>query len=459
MKLKLLIITILFNCNLYSQFGGPIIIPSDINGLNNIFSADLDGDGDMDVLSTSKTDNKIVWYENEDGEGTFSNNHIVSMNNDYGAINYVYIADLDNDNDNDIVAAYDYGLVWFENLNGLGIFSEAKLISYDVDRAIQTKAIDIDDDGHKDIVCSNIYNDSQVTWSKNIDGLGNFGPAQRIAGPGINGPNYFWVDDMDGDGDMDVVTSTYDLFFPNFVDNNISWFENMGGNGTFAPKQLIINNAGSPEAITTIDIDNDGDMDIVVASYFDNEVYILENLDGAGNFSDKIVLPIVLNRPKSIFDFDYDNDGFIDILIAADNKVSLIKNDGFGNYNLEIIISEIANKAISVFASTIDNDNVLDVITASSNDNVIAWYKNETLSVENNNSIIFSVFPIPTINILTVDSNSQITNIKIYNELGQLVFQTINKNEIDISHSSKGYYIIRIEDINQHYEIKKILKI
>ncbi|NQT24826.1 VCBS repeat-containing protein [candidate division KSB1 bacterium] len=39
-------------------------------GATSVYSADLDGDGDMDVLSASERDNKIAWYAN-DGSGGF----------------------------------------------------------------------------------------------------------------------------------------------------------------------------------------------------------------------------------------------------------------------------------------------------------------------------------------------------------------------------------------------------
>ena len=36
-----------------------------------VYAEDVDGDGDMDVLSSSRHDNKIAWYEN-DGSGSFT---------------------------------------------------------------------------------------------------------------------------------------------------------------------------------------------------------------------------------------------------------------------------------------------------------------------------------------------------------------------------------------------------
>jgi len=50
------------------QFSDRKVI-SPIDRLTSIYSADLDGDGNVDVLSASADDNKIAWYEN-DGSGS-----------------------------------------------------------------------------------------------------------------------------------------------------------------------------------------------------------------------------------------------------------------------------------------------------------------------------------------------------------------------------------------------------
>jgi len=42
-----------------------VIVQSETNGPTSVYAADLDGDGDLDVLSASYNDDKIAWYENE----------------------------------------------------------------------------------------------------------------------------------------------------------------------------------------------------------------------------------------------------------------------------------------------------------------------------------------------------------------------------------------------------------
>ena len=90
------------------------MISNSADGADEIHAADLDNDGDMDVLSASYYDNKIAWYEN-DGTGLFIDEHIIS-NNALGARG-VYTADIDNDGDIDVLSASngDDKIAWYEN--------------------------------------------------------------------------------------------------------------------------------------------------------------------------------------------------------------------------------------------------------------------------------------------------------------------------------------------------------
>jgi hypothetical protein len=42
-----------------------IIVQSEIRATDSVYAADLDGDGDQDILTASVGDDKIAWYENE----------------------------------------------------------------------------------------------------------------------------------------------------------------------------------------------------------------------------------------------------------------------------------------------------------------------------------------------------------------------------------------------------------
>ena len=87
-----------------------------------IFASDIDNDGDMDLASTSFGDNKVAWYENIDGKGTFGPQQNVTT--DANGASNIFASDVDNDGDIDLISTSvnDYKTVWYENIDGKGTF-------------------------------------------------------------------------------------------------------------------------------------------------------------------------------------------------------------------------------------------------------------------------------------------------------------------------------------------------
>ena len=114
----------------------------------SVFAADVDGDGDTDVLSASYSDDKIAWYEN-DGNQNFTE-HVISTSAD-GALS-VFAIDVDGDGDIDVLSAstLDDTIAWYEN-DGNENFTE-RVISTSIDGALNVFATDVDGDGHIDVL-------------------------------------------------------------------------------------------------------------------------------------------------------------------------------------------------------------------------------------------------------------------------------------------------------------------
>ena len=90
----------------------------------------------MDLASASSSDDKIAWYENTDGKGTFGSQQIVSTSAN-GAPS-VFAADLDGDGDMDLASAYygDNKIAWYENTDGKGTFGSQQIVSTSANGAI-----------------------------------------------------------------------------------------------------------------------------------------------------------------------------------------------------------------------------------------------------------------------------------------------------------------------------------
>ena len=95
----------------------PLIDNGYLNGAWSVDYADFDKDGDMDVVSASITDNTVIWFENADGQSSFGSQQIISEAVS-GAI-FVSVADIDGDGDDDVLSASDGDdkIAWYENNN------------------------------------------------------------------------------------------------------------------------------------------------------------------------------------------------------------------------------------------------------------------------------------------------------------------------------------------------------
>lgn len=93
------------------------------------------------------------------------------------------------------------------------------------------------------------------------------------------------------------------------------------------------------------------------------------------------------------------------------------------------------------------------ITTNTANTEIIA-----TLGITDNTLLDFSLYPSPTKNILTINSKTAISSIKIYNKLGQLVLSNINQNKIDTSVLNNGIYFCKVKDTNGYYGIVNFIK-
>ena len=84
------------------NFGSQQIITTQGDKKTSVHAADVDGDGDMDVLSAERTRGKFEWYEN-DGSGNFGSQQVITTQAEGEA--RVYAADMDGDGDLDVLSS------------------------------------------------------------------------------------------------------------------------------------------------------------------------------------------------------------------------------------------------------------------------------------------------------------------------------------------------------------------
>ncbi|MFH1197133.1 MAG: FG-GAP-like repeat-containing protein [bacterium] len=192
----------------------------------------------------------------------------------------------------------------------------------------------------------------------------NFGGACTIASA-----------DFDGDGDLDVVATSFDNGY-------ISWLENDGSQNF--TEHRIVDNFHEAAVVDVAYIDNDDDIDVIATAQADNKISWFEN-DGHGNFTEHIIIENC-TTPGFVFardhrrgvDFDINEDGFTDFIATCTepgDKISWFENDSNQNFT-EHILKENWYWVRRASAYDIDQDGDLDIFAGGKAGDVI-WFEND----------------------------------------------------------------------------------
>ena len=144
-----------------------------VSNARSIFIADIDGDGDGDLVFTNGFSTVSVLKNN--GDGTFANKADFEVGINTNPIG-VFVSDIDGDGDGDIVVAnYEYDEAYTVSIlknNGNGTFAPNVAVETEGNNPWGIYVSDIDGDGDGDIIVTN-YGSATVSVMGN-DGSGNF---------------------------------------------------------------------------------------------------------------------------------------------------------------------------------------------------------------------------------------------------------------------------------------------
>ncbi|MEN7341968.1 MAG: FG-GAP-like repeat-containing protein [Pseudomonadota bacterium] len=297
--------------NLGGTFAPLVAVNRDLGGPGDVVAVDLDGDGDIDPAVAESISDSVSVFE-QTAPGVFGARQQVTNLSD-GA-RRITAGDIDADGDLDIVAASnsDDEVAWYENLGSL-TFGGQQLITLAADGPSDVVVYDIDGDGLNDVLVI-ATQDDELDVFRNL-GSGSFTTSSPVAN-GLDNPQTIGIADIDNDGQVDVVVASLP---------NVRWFRNTSTAGQInLAEQPVLTQSitGNPGFIDMrlIDLDDDGDIDIVLASASRQAAYWFEN-DGAGQFSD--IEQLASSRTRLVGAFDADSDGFVDLVLSDTTNAAL----------------------------------------------------------------------------------------------------------------------------------------
>ncbi|MBV5303177.1 MAG: DUF4347 domain-containing protein [Chlorobium sp.] len=191
--------------------------------------------------------------------------------------------------------------------------------------------------------------------------------APRIDYPVGNGPYAVNSSDINGDGNIDLITG-------NFYGNNISFLQN-NGNGTFSSK-IDTTVGANPHFVNSVDINNDKYIDLIVPNAGSNTVSVLIN-NSDGKFPLKQENYPAGNTPTTITFMDVNNDYFQDVIVVnqSSNTLSILINNGDGILALKDVYPT-GTYPIPVISTDVNNDGILDLVVGNANSGNISVFMN-----------------------------------------------------------------------------------
>ncbi|MCU0440510.1 MAG: T9SS type A sorting domain-containing protein [Raineya sp.] len=322
---------------------------------------DADNDGDLDLFVSGNKEDKyavIVKYYENDGEntgifiertGTANPLGFVNIGTTYGTYYTGYgsltFADVDNDGDMDAYIGEKYGSVYEFKNDGSNTFAPGTLhptLSFPTSETNPQPAFqDMDEDGDLDcLVGDKAF--ATLPYHKN-NGSGVFARTPNINDVTDfsiqNPPNlllerfaYTAIADIDKDNDQDFITTDFYGEIRYFSSNGDGSFEEITTGSPFA----TISGTNYIPTLDFVDMDGDGDQDLVIKDYYTNypkyyrnDGTIFVEVTGVANPFNSINLSGVAGMDV----VDFDNDGDFDLLAGDTNGLKLFVNGG-GSFTL-----------------------------------------------------------------------------------------------------------------------------
>ncbi len=323
--------------------------------------ADLDGDGDLDIIVTGEFSYNLILMN--DGNGKFTDETLDRLPLKRYDSEDIAASDFDLDGDIDILFVSEDNFVNEYYINdGKGYFADHSYRLPIEGKSNAINVLDINNDGYPDVVIGNdgvnncLMNDTKGGWIDSPERI----PQSSKTTQDIE------MGDVNGDGYSDILCGNED-------DNEI-WIND--GRGFFhnetATRIKLSSQIWETREIDLADIDMDGDLDIYMANVNflqskDHQNRLFLN-DGTGVFEDVTNYTLPIEKMHSLDGdlVDYDMDGSMDIITSNGFGDSLViykkgENGKYFNATSEVIPASIRGDIIDTEIEDFNNDGVPDI--------------------------------------------------------------------------------------------------
>lgn len=340
-----------------------MLLNNNNNGFNSgvaIGISDLNNDGLDDLVRLNQ--GRVLTFDYQNADGSFTQVIFGQVSNVSQWM--ICVADLNNNGHNDVMAGGAYDNIKLIQADDNGVYTQSNLPNGSM-FAQASNFADINNDGWIDAFICHDDAESRI-WAN--DGSGNLIPANdwidmATVPASDNSGNYgsVWTDfDNDGDLDLYIAKCRQGVNNPSDPRRINALFVNDGnGNFTEAAGDYGLKIGAQSWTVDFADIDNDGDLDCFITNH-DVPSMLLEN-DGFGNFTDITAgsgleiggLPI-----QGVMR-DFDNDGFVDILVAGTQHFLFLNN---GDKTFTKVPAPFSPQQMESFAiGDLNHDGFLDI--------------------------------------------------------------------------------------------------
>ena len=384
---------------------GPIkfseqLLVGDLGYVFGVAAADLDGDGDLDLTSPdnrNKSHSTLFWYRN-DGKGKFK--RLVVFKDEPGWFERHAIADLDGNGTLDVAIVNNQkgNVVWFANSGKPAAGPWRRhVISTDCPRAYDIALGDFDGDGDVDAATAG-YTSNLVAWYENPgqDRLDRRW-TRRVIDDAIQEARTIATGDFNRDGKIDLLAAAVGAPDAPNHESQVVWYENSGQPAKQNwPKRII--SQEFPAAIHghPVDLDRDGDLDVVMAHGMRIEAdpkVDRHQVIWYENTGKPRAIPTWKPHKVGLLPFafeatagDIDGDGDLDLAATAWSKgdrVVWFENRGDDRWSKHVVRTDF-RAANQVILADLNDDGRLDIVAGADDGSrrvegslEVRWWRND----------------------------------------------------------------------------------